>query len=91
MDYENSRLLIIPAAVVVGLIIGGIVQYFRRLHNQRNMPTEDQKQKVFELIRQWKVKGFDYSKRLKSLKKKGYTNDVANLLLGEYESTSRNT
>jgi muramoyltetrapeptide carboxypeptidase LdcA involved in peptidoglycan recycling len=78
-----------PAAVVVGLIIGGLIQYFRRLHNQRNMPTEDQKQKVFELIKKWKVNGYDYSKRLKNLKKQGYTKDVASILLGEYESTNR--
>ena len=71
---------------LVGLIIGSSILFIRIQRNKRNMPNEEQKQEAFNFIKQWKAHGYDYSKRIELLRQHGYTRDVANVLLGEYES-----
>jgi len=86
MEHLFDRFVGILIAGAVGLIIGSIIRFIRIKRNKRNMPNEEQKKEVFDLIKQWKGLGHEYSKRVDLLISLGYTKDVANFLLGEYES-----
>jgi hypothetical protein len=86
MEDLFSRFVFFLIAASIGLIIGSLILFIRKQRNKRNMPNEEQKQEAFNLIKQWKVLGYEYSKRIELLRQQGYTKDVANVLLGEYES-----
>lgn len=72
-------------AVAVGLAIGLILGVIRIWRNARNMPTDEKRQELLRMIREWKKLGYSYSKRLALLKEQGYRKDVADSLLGEAE------
>lgn len=85
MDGFFERLLGFTLAAVVGLVIGGVLLFIRILRNRRNWPSDERRQQLLTLIREWKREGLDYPGRLDRLMEQGFRKDVADMLLGEAE------
>ena len=89
IEIDKMKVLLIQIGIIVIVLIIGFFIWSNLIrHNRKRMPGTRKKKQIFKQINHWKIRGYNYDKRLKLLIGQGYDKSVANILLGEVEYMS---
>ena len=80
-----NEFLLFFGPVLLVFLIGFFIWKRLVTYQRKSMPGIRKKKRLYRMINHWKKLGYNYNKRLKLLRSKGYDKNVANILLGEAE------